>query len=568
MVIIYENKDIEAKSETQPQQPPDSRTEKVNVEDEVFSPLIKPFLTNFENQLTYEKTPESTVKVSEVFGGLARLYERVRTTVEYKGDPVLRRNAIERILKRLVWEKEGQNGTPNSRKISESLIRELIWARYLPNNSVPKRKIESVGYTLDKYFYLLNNIEPTVDIQIVKIRSLIWGVASAEAEEILDPSEREIYVQLMYDWFTKYFDWQDAGIEDHEKQIQVYLAVHRALPKSDDPTLVFHLLLKEFPNWQNMGKNELDNFIKDFPNVYREIERHLNFYARLNLFRRVQRQAAAFEIFKEISKNKKADLRKLLMDKGILEEEIKKVCDKNYRQAKGKIARGIVRSIIYIFLTKVAIAFFLEIPYEVYRFGDVRLLPLMINIVFPPFMMFLIGMSIRIPDSKNTQKIIERIKSVVYNEEEFPRQVISIKGEHGLSLASRLFTLFYTILTVLVFLAISYILIKIKFTFFGIALFFGFLSLVLLFAFRIRFNANQLKVEGNQEGILSHLFDYLTLPLLNLGFLLSRGLSKLNFLTVILDFLIEAPLKSILEIFEEWTSFLREKKEEVVEIPE
>jgi len=35
-----------------------------------------------------------------------------------------------------------------------------------------------------------------------------------------------------------------------------------------------------------------------------------------------------------------------------------------------------------------------------------------------------------------------------------------------------------------------------------------------------------------------------------------------------LDFLIEIPLKNIIEVFEEWTSFLREKKEEVVEIPE
>jgi len=77
-----------------------------------------------------------------------------------------------------------------------------------------------------------------------------------------------------------------------------------------------------------------------------------------------------------------------------------------------------------------------------------------------------------------------------------------------------------------------------------------------------------LKVEGEREGFFSHLASYLTLPFLNLGFLLSKGLSKINFFTIILDFLIEVPLKNIIEIFEEWTSFLREKKEEVVEIPE
>jgi hypothetical protein len=62
--------------------------------------------------------------------------------------------------------------------------------------------------------------------------------------------------------------------------------------------------------------------------------------------------------------------------------------------------------------------------------------------------------------------------------------------------------------------------------------------------------------------------NYLMLPFLNAGFFLSKGLAKINFFSVFLDFIIEAPLKSIIEVFEEWTSFMREKKEEVVEMPE
>ena len=101
-----------------------------------------------------------------------------------------------------------------------------------------------------------------------------------------------------------------------------------------------------------------------------------------------------------------------------------------------------------------------------------------------------------------------------------------------------------------------------------ILIFFAFLSLVILFAFRIRYNAHQLKVEGGREGFLSHLTSYLTLPFLNLGYFLSRGLATLNFFTVFLDFIIEAPLKNIIQIFEEWTVFIREKKEEVIQVPE
>jgi hypothetical protein len=78
----------------------------------------------------------------------------------------------------------------------------------------------------------------------------------------------------------------------------------------------------------------------------------------------------------------------------------------------------------------------------------------------------------------------------------------------------------------------------------------------------------QLKVEGDEEGMAGHFSSYLTLPFLYFGSYLSQGFAKINFFGVVLDFLIEVPLKSIIEVFEEWTSFLREKKEEVIEMPE
>ena len=47
----------------------------------------------------------ATIRVSETLGAIAYLYERIRNIVEYKNEQVLRRNAIERILKRLLWER-------------------------------------------------------------------------------------------------------------------------------------------------------------------------------------------------------------------------------------------------------------------------------------------------------------------------------------------------------------------------------------------------------------------------------------------------------------------------------
>jgi hypothetical protein len=53
------------------------------------------------------------------------------------------------------------------------------------------------------------------------------------------------------------------------------------------------------------------------------------------------------------------------------------------------------------------------------------------------------------------------------------------------------------------------------------------------------------------------------MPILSLGQLLSRGLSKLNFLSVFFDFIIEAPFKLVIEVIEEWISFVRTKRDEI-----
>src|SRR3989344_4916078 len=126
-----------------------------------LSSYVETFLNNLQlsinKNMPYES--EGNLKVSEVLGGLARLYERIRTTVEYKGEHVLRRNAIERILKRLIWEKGNLISDANVDKLSENLIKELIWARYLKNDSIAKVKISQVSRAINKYLFFLENLD-------------------------------------------------------------------------------------------------------------------------------------------------------------------------------------------------------------------------------------------------------------------------------------------------------------------------------------------------------------------------------------------------------------------------
>lgn len=572
MITIFENKNRKI-SEDKQNEPKEEQVGKeysqVDMQS-ILSPYMGKFLKSFEMKFAALKNRgEPTLRVSEVLGGLARLYERIRTTVEYKGEHVLRRNAIERILKRLIWEQGTLRSDIDSARVAKALIKELIWARYLPNGNIEESKVKEVESVIEKYVYFLRNQDNLPDgISAAKVRNWIWGVASSEIEDVVDPSYRELFVNLMFDWFSSFFEWKDAKLNDHNKNIQIYLAIHRSFTKSDESIMRYHLLLKEYPNWHMAGKQDVNKFIVNFPKLYSEIEEHLNYSGRFLLYRKVQKHSAAFSVFYEIAHNEKQNLRKLLENVDDFEELVRDVCGEKYKQIKKRVSTGIVRSIIYIFLTKVVFAMLIEIPFEIPLYDEVRYLPLSVNIIFPPMMMFVIGMSIRIPGAKNTESILGRLMSVVYKMEDQPKQEFTIRKAGRNTGLATLFGLFYLILFVLVFGVITYLLYLLNFSIFGVVIFFFFLSLVMLFAYRVRYNATQLKVEGEKEGFFSHLASYLTLPFLNLGFLLSKGLSKINFFTIILDFLIEVPLKNIIEIFEEWTSFLREKKEEVVEIPE
>ena len=367
MVTIYVNTSNDERQDEKTDKVVDSSiafgpTEKF--EDNKLSIIIQKFLALYELKVDRKKQYiDAPIQVSEVLGKLAHLYEKVRTTIEYKGEHVLRRNAIERMLKRLVWEQEGLKTNLNSKKIAETLLRELIWARYLPNNTVPSSFIDDTALVVDKYIYLLENISllPSKSSPAV-VRSWIWGVASSEIEDLLDPSNRELYVQLMFDWFNNYFHWSDDNLKEHEKEIQIYLAIHRALPKSDEPIMRFHLLLHEFPNWRNAEQSDIDKFIKRFPFLFSEIEGHLHYPGRMVLYRKLQKHAGAFEIFKTVAEKEKENLRVTLKSEKKLESVIRKVCDIKYKDIKRKVNTGIVRSIIYIFITKVVLAMFIEVP--------------------------------------------------------------------------------------------------------------------------------------------------------------------------------------------------------------
>ena len=538
----------------------------------VLSEEAQILLDQYQKILEKERkgSAEPNVEVSQVLAPVAFLYERVRNAIDYKGEHLLKRNAIERILRRQIWERP-QRGVG---KHANHLVRELIWARYIKNDTVPKSSIEKTALVIEKYLKVielvtLNSRGSKGPKKKSELRAWFFGVASCEIEEIIDPtvSYSEVLNYPVYLWFKKHFDWQDEGLSEKDKDVQIMIAVHRSLPKSDEPRIRYHLLNTFYPKWMEIGDREAEKNIENIIKIVNRIERYLDSPVQARIYRFVQKQAAAFHILKEVIEENIEESQELLRDSKILDGKIRLICERRYDEIRQKVKRGTTRSVIYIFTTKVLLAFLIEIPYELIFLGVLNYVALLINTIFPPALMFMVGLTIKRPDEANTKRIIQKVRSFVYKKEHDKKVKFSLASSDRTSLTYRIFLSVYSGLFLLIFGGITYVLFQLEFNLISGVIFFAFLSLVLLFGYRVRFTASELNVMGEQEGFFSHLLSNVTLPFLNLGVWLSQGLSKLNFLIVIMDFLIETPLKSIIAVFEEWTMFIKEKREEVVEVP-
>lgn len=506
---------------------------------------------NYQKTLQTKKEPKITAqKGIEIF---AFIYERIRNIIEYKGENLLRKYAIERILKRQLW----LNPQPNTQKIAESLIQELIWARYLKDQEVPIKVVQEIEDTLNTYLPLINI--PNTGVK--NWPSWIQNLMAAEIENIISFNPIPLYyVEIIKDWFLKNYELKGIFLDEKEKEIQVFIAVCRGFLKIDQPTLHWYLLKKYYPSAITSPKEIIQ--------VKKKIESLLSWDKSLDLFRIIRPLITRFIILKEIIEKHFPPSREVLLNEEKLKEEIEEVCDEKYVQIQNKVRRGIIRSTLYIFITKVLLALLLEIPYEKFFFKKVNILPIEINALFPPLLMLFLGSRIKTPGEENTLKLTQEVISLVSPQEMSQKQIIDLTGKKTHSKFRNLFFFsLYGLLFLLIFGFITVLLIKLKFNLLGLIIFFLFLSLVLLFGFRVQYNAMEIFVTEKNEGFVSNLIDNLFLPFLNLGAWLTKYLAKINFLIILMDFLIEAPLKSIIEIVGEWFDFIRKRKEEIVEVP-
>lgn len=541
----------------------------------VNEPTKKLFKVIYDVQKKSEKADENIpkIKVSSLISKLSFYYEKIRNTVDYNEEYLLKKDAIQRILKRqIIIEGSISLKQATSVDISKHLITELIRAGYLPNNVIPEIKINEIAEILDKYLKL--KYEIFVNFKNSKIEkseknnliNWILGIAAANIEEALSDKRIEnAELEYLYQVLDRILVLPDYPKYQKNKKIQIYLGIYRNLFKYDDAMLSFVAFKYYVKDWPNVSSEVISEISKDIFTLKQAIESQIINPLTNQMNKIIGRYTVCLSILVDVIKeNPVGKYEELKNDQKAFERSIKEVCDQYYKQTRGKLWGAAVRSLIYILITKTFFAILLEVPAMKWLGATVNTLSLAINIAFPALLLFFLVLVTRVPGENNTLQIIKNIEELVYTEKEKKDPIrLRMPAKRGFVLNS-VFTFIYTITFFLSFGVIIWILDKAGFHAVSIAIFLFFLVFVSYFSIRIRKDAHKLILTESKENIFSFFADFFYVPIVATGKWLSEKFHRLNIFVFILDFIIEAPFKIFIEISEEWTKYVKERKDDLV----
>ena len=525
-----------------------------------LSDYTKALLQALENiKKPKEVEPYNAIEVSPTASFFGLLYEKIRNAIEYREENLIRRAAIERILKRR-WLLN-----PSLKGEAENILRELLWGRYFSPGSLTFDDVERIQKILEKYLNLIKRVIVGRDQKSKeKFTEFLLSLLTCEIEEELAPEEarkREYFLYFLFQVLREKVELVDEKSQEL-RDLYVFIAIDKAYFKSDIHYLRYHLFKLIYGRLNDFTEEKQEKLITHFPEICSYIEKILKSAYIDKIARFVKTQKAPFLVLEEILE--RPDRREILTSKEKLESVVDEICRKNYEKTKEKVKAAAIRGFIYILLTKMGLALILEYPLSKYLYGEVDYFALSINSVFPPFLMAAIALLTKTPGEENTKRIFKRIVEIIDKSLQFERKkaIIAKKPRKKNPILIFAFTVFYGLTFVATFSLIFYLLDLLRFNLVSKLVFVFFVSLVSFFGYRVRQIAKEYFLTYKQP-FYQPILDFFFMPILSIGKALSQEIGRLNFLILFFDFIIEAPFKLIVEVIEEWVRFVKQRKEEI-----
>lgn len=502
----------------------------------------------FRDHSRAAKVRQEKIHIVGAGATLTSAYEQLRNAAENTEEHLLLQNAIRRFYSQLLLTRDSKDLASSG----DELAVELTFAGYLPNDSLTAGTVKEINQLALAHGELLAAVKSHKVPADVALRWVLDVLSVSVERELSEHSDDDVFLQFSYEYFRSTLDPKKIfrGKVPKDYEIALFMAVHKALLRSDTAVIRADLLRRY-------------RVTPDQPKQFIELARHIDKVTELHLvdkiYRLIDRQAAPERIVRRML-HEDVDVRKLLEHKTQFLSVFETQVDREYSQVGERIRRAIARSIIFLFITKVIIGLAIEVPYDLAVHGQIIWLPLIVNLLFPPLYMALLSLTLTLPGPANTRALSDRIAAVLYaGDTRLQLQAMQTIGGKK----SRVFSVVYTLFGLLLIGLISWGLMSIGFSLLHLIIFFIFLSTASFLGFRLSRMVRELEVVSTQQSGLTFLRDLFYLPFVVIGRWLSDRYAQVNIVTLVLDMVIELPLKTILRLVRQWAAFINAKKDEL-----
>jgi len=538
--------------------------------------LSQTFKTYLYEYITITKSQEyeviSPLHVDELASKIASLYEKIRRIIDWKEEHLIRRFAIERVLKRIMIPQISGISILSAldpSKMAEPLVLELIRTGYFPNNKIPKEKVLYIEKVLEKYIYILEHSKPTQNHLSLNLKTKVqfynWllSIAACEIEEILDPSffESSLINFMTYRIYERIKVIPESEINNIAKFYQTYIAVHRALYDLEPGIIIYHLIRCRYPMWTKNTKKILPEFTENIMQIWKGYESELNFKYSARFYRICEQYDTVYlvigDIFK-LFKGRSEILEDIFAHPAKLETYIKKVYDKRLSTLKRRLFRSAVYSTLSIFLAGGVSLFLFEVPIATLFYGHFSLTAIIIDILLPTVLMFLLVAMIRLPSKKNFDRVRDEVYKIVYQNGKIDVYEFDFVKKKNLfkNCIFGLIFLFFGLVSLGFIFWIFYIA-KIPWT--SVYIDTINIAVIVFAAIVIRERAKEMTVEES-SNIFEFILDMISIPIAKVGQWFALKWHEYNFVSVFFSALVDTPFVKIINIFEDWRKYIKDKK--------
>lgn len=520
--------------------------------------LLQQSTRNISSYDTYLQSTkhEETVHASNVANVILFAYEQLRNASENIEDHLLLQRAILRFFKRnlsFIAHKQPNN-------LAHELVIELTQAEYVANDSVPLSVVKLVDADIKLFYDVFWKVRETQpEVAATTVEQWVLEILSVKTEQQFNNPIRILsFVHFAHAHFAKHIEYNkllevDEAINTNDYPTLLYIAIHKALLKSDDANIRTGLLdlykIKTTHTVQFVEFNKKYDTLSGLP-------------AAAVMTRFVSKNGAPLRIMRSTFFDKNAD--NLVLDirhQSRLASAVEAEIENEYRAVRKSVNKGVVKSIIFLLITKALIGLLIEIPYDIVVTGSIIIMPLLINLLFPPLFLAVTALTFKLPGAANKKALTNYIIGMLYDEPGVRRPTLKYIESVG---HAAVFNTIYAVVFIGAFYLVANRLIALDFNLMQAVIFMVFLSTASFLGYRLTLQIKELELVNTSQGFVALIRDFLYSPFIFVGKKISYRFGQLNIIAQILDIVIDLPLKTIVRLVRQWMVFLNNKKDELL----